>query len=156
MNDLIEELIALSAQRAKYSNVKISSHLKHDLPSIKVSQDEMQQVFLNLINNSLDAMEKGGGVIDIKTGLEGDYIDIRVADNGPGIPEANLNRIFDPFFTTKKVGKGTGLGLALCYGIIRKLGGEIGVHSVIDKGTTFHIKLPFQKLKVKKILTQTP
>ncbi|MFC1531767.1 ATP-binding protein [Thermodesulfobacteriota bacterium] len=148
LNDLIEELIALSAQRAKYSNVKISSHLKHDLPSIKVSQDEMQQVFLNLINNSLDAMEKGGGVIDIKTGLEGDYIDIRVADNGPGIPEANLNRIFDPFFTTKKVGKGTGLGLALCYGIIRKLGGEIGVHSVIDKGTTFHIKLPFQKLKV--------
>jgi two-component system NtrC family sensor kinase len=145
IDDLVEELVALSAQRAKYSNVTINTALQEDLPSVHVSETELQQVFLNLINNALDAMEKKGGSIDIKSRLEGEHIAIEVADTGPGIPEANLARIFDPFFTTKPVGKGTGLGLSICYGIIKKMGGEIVVHSIVDMGTTFRVLIPLPK-----------
>jgi two-component system NtrC family sensor kinase len=147
INDLIEELVALSAQKAKYSNVTINTVLQKDLPPLQVSETEVQQVFLNLINNAVDAMEKKGGVIDVTTLIEGDHIAVQVADNGPGIPEANLARIFDPFFTTKPVGKGTGLGLSICYGIIKKMGGEIDVHSVIGVGTTFRVLIPLPKQK---------
>ena len=90
-------------------------------------------------------MEKKGGIINVTSRAEGDHITIEVSDNGPGIPEANLERIFDPFFTTKRVGKGTGLGLSICYGIIKKMGGEIDVHSVVDVGTTFHVMIPLPK-----------
>jgi two-component system NtrC family sensor kinase len=102
----------------------------------------MQQVFLNLVNNSVDAMEKRGGTITIKSRLVGDHAVVEVTDNGPGIPKANLGRIFDPFFTTKPVGKGTGLGLSIVYGIIKKLGGDIEVHSAVDVETTFRVKIP--------------
>ncbi len=142
MNDLVEELIALSAQRAKFANVDINVNLQENLPTLHVSQTELQQVFLNLINNALDAMEKTGGALDISTQLKGDYIVVQVADNGPGIPAANIVRIFDPFFTTKPVGKGTGLGLSICYGIIKKMGGDIIVKSTMEIGTTFHVKIP--------------
>ncbi|MFH0822678.1 MAG: HAMP domain-containing sensor histidine kinase, partial [Pseudomonadota bacterium] len=70
------------------------------------------------------------------------HVVVDVADDGPGIPEANLQRIFDPFFTTKPVGKGTGLGLSICYGIITKMGGRISVNSAMGLGTTFHIQIP--------------
>ena len=109
---------------------------------MRASQSELQQVFLNLINNALDAMEKEGGILNITTHLEGDYLVVEVSDTGPGIPEPNRQRIFDPFFTTKPVGKGTGLGLSICYGIIKKMGGEINVNSALGRGTTFTIKLP--------------
>ena len=142
LNDLISELVELSAQRAKYAKVVINSHLKAGLPSLKASPSELQQVLLNLINNALDAMAKTGGILTISTRMEGASFVIEVADNGPGIPEANINRIFDPFFTTKPVGKGTGLGLSICYGIIKKMGGEIQVSSTMGKGTTFVITLP--------------
>ena len=142
LNDLVEELIALSAQRAKFANVDINVNLQENLPTLHVSQTELQQVFLNLINNALDAMEKTGGTLNVSNGLEGDYIVVEVADDGPGIPGANLARIFDPFFTTKPVGKGTGLGLSICYGIIKKMGGDIEVRSTVDAGTTFSVKIP--------------
>jgi two-component system NtrC family sensor kinase len=148
VNDLIEELVALSAQKAKYSNVTINTVLQKELPPLQVSETEIQQVFLNLINNALDAMERKGGVIDVTTLMEGDHIAVQVADNGPGIPEANLARIFDPFFTTKPVGKGTGLGLSICYGIIKKMGGEIDVHSVMGVGATFRVLIPLPKQDV--------
>ena len=145
VNDLIEEVVELSAQRAKYANVEINTNLDRNLPSMLISYTEMQQVFLNLINNALDAMDKQGGILNITSRLDGDSIEIGVADNGPGIPGANLARIFDPFFTTKPVGKGTGLGLSICYGIIKKMGGDINVQSEVDIGTTFDIRLPVPK-----------
>ncbi len=152
LNDVIEELIALSAQRAKYSNVEIHSNLQENIPTVRISQSELQQVLLNLINNALDAMEKIGGNLRISTRMEEDsvivgdgHLLIEVADDGPGIPAANLAKIFDPFFTTKPVGKGTGLGLSICYGIIKKMGGNIEARSVIDGGTTFTVKLPLPK-----------
>lgn len=142
LNELLEEIVALSSQRAKFTNVVIKTDFQEDLPLVKVSSSEMQQVFLNLVNNSVDAMEKRGGIITIKSRLAGDYVVVDVTDNGPGIPKANLSRIFDPFFTTKPVGKGTGLGLSIVYGIINKLDGEIEVHSALDVETTFRVKIP--------------
>ncbi len=145
LNDLVEELIALSAQRAKFANVDINVNLQENLPILHVSQTELQQILLNLINNALDAMEKTGGTLNVSSELEGDYIVVEVADDGPGIPGPNLARIFDPFFTTKPVGKGTGLGLSICYGIIKKMGGDIEVRSTVDAGATFRVKIPIPK-----------
>lgn len=154
INELLREVVSLSEQRARYSNVVINTVLDENLPSTKVSESELQQVFLNLINNALDAMEKTGGSLHITTQMVekmgvGDLI-IRMEDDGCGIPKSNLSRIFDPFFTTKPVGKGTGLGLSICYGIIKKLGGDLMVNSVIDEGTTFTIRLPLKKEEQKE------
>jgi two-component system NtrC family sensor kinase len=145
INELLEEMVSLSSQRAKYGNVSVTTDFEEGIPPIRVSQSELQQVFLNLINNSLDAMEKRGGVISIRTRRHEDEIIVEVTDNGPGIPKANLSRIFDPFFTTKPVGKGTGLGLSICYGIINKMGGEIEVQSVVDVETTFRVRIPLSQ-----------
>jgi len=139
---LIEELMALSAQRAKYSNIELVTRIEHDLPTLSASYSELQQVFLNLINNAMDAMDKTGGTLEISAKQEEGQILIGVTDNGPGIPKANLGRIFDPFFTTKPVGSGTGLGLSICYGIIEKMGGGITVKSALEVGTTFEIRIP--------------
>jgi two-component system NtrC family sensor kinase len=150
LNDLVEEIVALCEQRAKYSSIHINMNLMSPLPTIHASPSEMQQVLLNLINNAVDAMEKSGGSIDITTRVDGAYVVLDVADTGPGIPQANLARIFDPFFTTKAVGKGTGLGLSICYGIIHKMGGEISVNSAVGIGAVFHIRIPMPKIDGKK------
>ena len=152
---LIEEVVALSAQRAKYSNVELTTQLDPKLPAISASHSELQQVFLNLINNALDAMDKTGGTLQIRTRQADGQIAIEVADNGPGMPKAILARIFDPFFTTKPVGSGTGLGLSICYGIIHKMGGEITVKSAVDVGTTFVIHIPVKIEKTKDNTTET-
>ena len=147
INDLITEIVDLSAQMARYNKVIIATELQPGLPYVCLAPSEMQQVMLNLINNAIDAMEKTGGTISIGTKLsklEENHIVITVEDDGPGIPEANLNRIFDPFFTTKAVGKGTGLGLSICYGIVEKMGGKIDVASTVDQGTRFRIWIPIQ------------
>ena len=143
LNELIEDVVALSEQRAKYTGVKINLHLSDDIPTVNVSPSEIQQVMLNLINNALDAMEKTGGVIDITSRVNGSFVVVDVADNGPGIAKADLTRIFDPFYTTKPVGKGTGLGLSICYGIIKKMGGDITVNSAKGVGATFHVHIPW-------------
>lgn len=147
VNDTIREVAALSEQRAKFSNVVIETDLQEDLPLMRASETEMQQVFLNLINNAIDAMDKKGGKIKITTRMQesevhGPAILIDVVDSGLGIPKANMGRVFDPFFTTKPVGKGTGLGLSICFGIINKMGGEISVESTVGAGTAFHIRVP--------------
>jgi two-component system NtrC family sensor kinase len=149
LNALIEEMVRLSGQRAKFGNVAIETDLMVDLPLVDASEIELQQVFLNLINNALDAMEKGGGTLKITTHVANEEkfhgVVVDIADTGPGIPKVNLAKIFDPFFTTKPVGKGTGLGLSICYGIINKMGGEISVDSILGEGTTFHIHFPLSR-----------
>jgi two-component system NtrC family sensor kinase len=141
---LLEQMVGLSSQRAKYGMVEIRTDIPENLPFIRVSISEMQQVFFNLINNAIDAMEKQGGTLTISCRQENFSIIIKVTDTGQGIPEANLDRIFDPFFTTKPVGKGTGLGLSICYGIVEKTGGKIEVQSTVGSGTTFSVFIPIQ------------
>jgi two-component system, NtrC family, sensor kinase len=147
INEVIDEVVGICGQHAKYANVAIKTDFASGLPMIEVSQTEVQQVMLNLINNALDAMEKTGGKIDVKTTAEKGNIVIQVSDNGPGIPEKNISRIFDPFYTTKPVGKGTGLGLSICYGIISRMGGKITVKSAVGSGTSFYIYLPSEELR---------
>jgi two-component system NtrC family sensor kinase len=137
-------MVTLSSQRAKYSMVEIRTDFAPNLPSLRVSPSELQQVFFNLINNAIDAMDHDGGTLTISAQQRENDLVVAVSDTGIGIPEANLDRIFDPFFTTKPVGKGTGLGLSICYGIIEKIGGKLEVKSMVGKGTTFLISLPFQ------------
>jgi two-component system NtrC family sensor kinase len=125
--------------------VEMVTRLQEGLPTVRVSLSELQQVFLNLINNALDAMEKKGGKLALSTREAEGFVVVDVADTGVGIPAANLNRIFDPFFTTKAVGKGTGLGLSICYGIIENMGGRIEVQSTVDVGTTISVYIPAVK-----------
>jgi len=158
LNDLVREMAILCEQRAKFVNVIIETSLGNDIPDVAASPSELQQVFLNLINNALDAMEPGGGELDITTRFENGTVVVSIADTGCGIPKANLSRIFDPFFTTKPVGKGTGLGLSIIYGIVNKMGGEITVRSALDKGTVFTLRLPVaggieQKFPPEQIIT---
>jgi two-component system NtrC family sensor kinase len=105
------------------------------------------RVFLNIIDNAIDAIGKKGGEINITTAYhaKGKEIAIGISDTGPGIPRAMLKKIFDPFFTTKKEGKGTGLGLSISYGIVERLGGRMLVASEEGIGTTFTISLPITK-----------
>jgi two-component system NtrC family sensor kinase len=144
IKELIEEMVALSSQRSKYSMVEVHTDFQQNLPSMRASISELQQVFFNLINNAIDAMDNQGGKLTISCQQENTFVVVKVSDTGKGIPEANLDRIFDPFFTTKPVGKGTGLGLSICYGIIEKMGGKIEVESKIGTGTTFLVSIPFQ------------
>ncbi len=146
INDVITETIDLCRKRADLAEVKISAHLESGLPTVPASPTEIHQVLINLVNNSLDAIQDAGGTIEIRSGLADGYVVIDVSDSGPGIPAADLARIFDPFFTTKPVGKGTGLGLSICYGIMTKMGGKITVHSTVGRGTTFHIQVPVSRL----------
>ena len=146
VNEIVRDMAALSDQRAHLANVRISVDLAPDLPEIPASPSELQQVLVNLINNAIDAMERGGE-LKVSTRLEGASVILDVADSGMGIPKANMARIFDPFYTTKPVGKGTGLGLSICYGIVRKMGGEISVDSVLNQGTVFHIRLPLEEAR---------
>jgi signal transduction histidine kinase len=104
------------------------------------SEDQLKQVFLNLLVNSRDFMQKGGE-ITINLRESGKMAEIEFSDTGCGIPEDNINRIFDPFFTTKSNGKGTGLGLWICYGIVQRHGGSIQVKGK-NPGTSFIISLP--------------
>lgn len=143
LNELINEVVALSDKKS-YTGISINTDLDRALPDIYGSPSEIQQIMLNLINNARYALEKNGGQIDITTRLEEKHVLAVVEDNGPGIPEANLDRIFDPFFTTKPVGQGTGLGLSICFGIIKRMGGDITVHSNVDEGTRFEIRIPLE------------
>ena len=150
INDITNEAISLCEQRVRSGSVKIQAQFADGLPTIRVSPSEAQQIFINLINNAIDAIEPKGGVVKISTRQEGDFLVVDVADNGPGIPDYVLTRIFDPFFTTKPVGKGTGLGLSICYGIVKKLGGDISVNTAEGVGTTFHVKFPIPKARAGK------
>jgi two-component system NtrC family sensor kinase len=141
INDIINEILDICKQRVKINNICIKTELNEELPFIFASPSEMQQVFMNLINNAIDAIGEGG-TIEIRSRRQGGEAVIDIADTGAGIAGETLERIFDPFFTTKPVGKGTGLGLSICYGIVKKLGGNITVDSTVGAGATFHVHIP--------------
>lgn len=141
VNTLIDNIILLVRNQTSFRNIQIEKMLDEKLPLIMADPDQIQQVFINLILNAADVMPKGGNLIlETKVIPIKDFIEIRITDTGTGIPEELRTRIFDPFFTTKE--NGTGLGLALSYGIVEQHGGTINLESKIGKGTTFIIHLP--------------
>ena len=116
---------------------------------IYIDPSQIERVFMNIIINAAEAMETIGH-LQLKTSYEtnDEFVEIRISDSGPGIPEEDFRRIFDPFYTTKDVGHGTGLGLAISYGIIKEHNGNIIVESKLGKGTTFILNLPV-KLEIR-------
>jgi two-component system NtrC family sensor kinase len=127
-----------------WNELKYKSAVKKeygDIPMTKCNQGQLNQVFMNLLVNAAQAIEKQGEIF-VRTRHEGSHIFVSVSDNGRGIPKEILNRVFEPFFTTKEVGKGTGLGLSIAYDIVKKHNGEILIESEVGRGTTFTIKIP--------------
>lgn len=138
---------ALVGARARRAGVMIRVDLPAGLPPVRATRDQLQQVFLNLVTNALDALEETRGGEIYLTGSGGgaggtDQVSLTVADTGPGMDPVTLARAMEPFFTTKPPGRGTGLGLSTCYGIITGLGGQITIASELGKGTTATFTLP--------------
>jgi two-component system NtrC family sensor kinase len=123
------------------SNIKIKLNLDQKIPLVTASPNQLRQVILNIVNNARDAMPKGG-TLTVETLSKDEKIIIKVKDTGIGIPEEIRDKIFDAFFTTKHTVKGVGLGLSVCYGIIKDQGGDIRLKSKTGKGSTFSIILP--------------
>ena len=141
INDTINQTISLLENYARNNNIDIQTDLSSRLPIIASDQAQLQQVFLNLISNAIDAIGKDG-LIEINSRISGGQLTVSIKDDGPGIPEDKQKRIFDPFFTTKEAGKGTGLGLWVSYSIIEKLGGKISLKSEVGKGAIFTVEIP--------------
>jgi two-component system NtrC family sensor kinase len=144
INQALEETLALRDYDLRMHNIRVHLELSADLPVTAADPHQLQQVFLNLVNNAVDAILEcsAEGDLWVRTAMEGDRLCIDFTDSGPGVKDAS--RVFDPFYTTKPVGKGTGLGLSICYGIITEHGGIIRVRNVPNRGASFTIELPFQ------------
>jgi signal transduction histidine kinase len=158
INNVISDMIAFMERKILNTGINIETFLGDNLPSIKINQHRLQQVFINIISNSIDATQRGGKIslrtylikekpagAVLEPPLQNSFICIEISDTGCGIEEKHLNMIFDPFFTTKKSGEGTGLGLAITKSIIEEYGGDIEVKSSVGKGTTFIIRLPAEE-----------
>jgi two-component system NtrC family sensor kinase len=145
INELVLHTLSLMEGQAVFRGIKILKNFDPQIPLVLLDANQIQQVLINIILNSADAMP-AGGILAITTQVDpGDaYVQVQFSDTGLGIPEKNLHRIFDPFFTTKGDKRGTGLGLAVSYGIIERHHGQIEVQSEEGKGTTFTVKLPQQ------------
>jgi two-component system, NtrC family, sensor kinase len=146
VNKLVEAVLEIVAYPLRTSNIEVVTKFDPRLPVVMADEHQIQQVFLNIVNNARQALEahqnQSGSRIKITTETCEPNVRVIIQDNGPGISEENLRRIFDPFFTTKEVGKGTGLGLSLCYGMIKEHGGNIKPTSRPGEGATFTIELP--------------
>lgn len=141
LHETINNSIELVDYLLKKHHIKVQTSIEAGLPPVFGDSLKFMQVLVNLLNNSIDAMEDHG-VIYISAKMGKSFVVIKIVDTGKGIVEEDLARAFDPFYTTKPVGKGTGLGLSVCYGIIQQLGGEIYIDSEIGEGTTVKIRLP--------------
>jgi len=138
---LLREVGLLLDRRVRGRNAQLEIEVMPDLPEAWLDANELEQVLANLVNNALDALQRGGA-ITISARMEDSMILLQVHDDGSGIRPEDLDRIFQPFFTTKPVGQGTGLGLAVVYGIVRGWGGTIHAESAVGRGTTMSIRVP--------------
>ena len=143
INDVIKKAVAITTHPAELQNISFATHLAPELPDVQGDTDKLQQVFVNIIINALQAMSEGGTLtIDTKLTEDGEFVEIEISDTGCGIPQEHLSKLFDPFFSTKKTGEGTGLGLSVSFGIVQKHNGTIDVKSKVGEGSTFIIRLP--------------
>lgn len=141
INDILKESISLTRFRLKEKKIRIKKDLADQCPSITGQAQYLGQIFVNIILNAIDSMDKDGN-LELKTTTLGEEIIISIKDNGTGIPQEIINKIYDPFFTTKQKKNGTGLGLYISYNVIKAHGGKISVQSELGKGTEFKIRLP--------------
>lgn len=141
VNELLEGILLIVDKQMQEANIKIKTYYDDKIPPVMASTNQLRQVFLNMLKNAKEAMPKGG-TLTIGTGREKDKVLIHIRDTGIGIPEELKSKIFEAFFTTKQKVKGVGLGLSVCYGIIKSHGGEIKVESQEGKGAHFTISLP--------------
>ncbi|MBM4062442.1 MAG: HAMP domain-containing protein [Planctomycetes bacterium] len=139
---VIHKSVSLVERQAKFQNTRIELQVAAGLPAVLCDQNQMEQVFLNLLINAAEAMPEGGRIEVRAAAAPNGRVVVSFADTGVGIPKEHLTKIFDPFFTSKPIGKGTGLGLSVSYGIVRRHGGTISVQSTVGAGTTFTIDLP--------------
>jgi PAS domain S-box-containing protein len=141
LNKLVRETVSLVEPMLRASKISVNAQLCSSLPLVYANPGKLQQVFMNLIMNARDAMPRGGE-LTIATACQDSSVRVEVSDNGVGISPEHLSKIFDPFFTTKSTSRGTGLGLAVTYGIIREHLGKIEVQSAVGRGTSFRVELP--------------
>jgi len=156
VNRLVRSAIALVENQALVKGVSLNFKPGEELPLLTLDRDQLESVILNIILNAFDAMEPGDSItLSTGIGVSANHasqkgVEIAVADTGCGISPENLDKLFDPFFTTKEVGQGTGLGLAVSYGIVERHGGTIRVQSEVGRGSTFTIWLPIDERSGKK------
>lgn len=142
LNESVKEVREFLEKEILLKSIRFDMNLMEGLPKINCDKGQLEQVFLNIMKNAVDAVEEGGQIV-VSTGMKDENTaQVSVKDNGPGIPKDKLSHIFEPFFTTKGREKGTGLGLFVSYGIMKKLGGSIIVESEVAMGTTFIIEIP--------------
>ena len=139
--EIVRSAANLISHQKRGSDIDHELEIDDDLPLVSADGGQIQQAVIALATNAIDAMS-GGGRLTFRVFQRGNRVVIEVADTGSGIPQENMSKVFEPFFTTKEVGRGTGLGLAVCYGIISEHGGRLSVRSTLGKGTTFSIFLP--------------
>lgn len=137
----ISEVLQFLENEMVYSRIKVDLQMQENVPGIVSDGMQLQQIFLNIINNAIDAIGKDGTITITAYPVAGD-VRVVIQDDGPGIEKEMLSNIFEPFYTTKEQGKGTGLGLSITYGLIKKLGGDITVRSQVGTGTAFTITIP--------------
>jgi len=144
VNTIVNETLKFLESEALYRNIEIDKNFDPNIPLITNDPIQMQQVFLNVIDNAIDAIDHDG-TITLRSGVtnEGNEVFVSISDTGKGIPPDQLEKVFDPFYTTKKVGEGTGLGLSIVFGILERLGGRIFAESKVGEGSTFTITFPF-------------
>ena len=144
LNTILEDTLALRDYDLRMSHINLHLELASELPEVPADPHQLQQVFLNLINNAVDAILETGseGDLWVRTGTEAGQVFVEFVDSGPGVKDPS--RVFDPFYTTKPVGKGTGLGLSICYGIVTEHGGNIQVKNMPERGAAFRIELPLR------------
>jgi PAS domain S-box-containing protein len=151
INDPIRDVFKVLGHQLKVHDIEVLQDLDPDLPDIMAEHNRLEQVFINLVSNAIDAMDEKSNRADsqdsvkklsLKSFAQGDDVIVHVSDTGTGMPEEVKNKIFEPFFTTKKVGKGTGLGVSISYGIVKDYGGDIEIESEPGKGTTFKLIFP--------------
>jgi signal transduction histidine kinase len=142
INNILSEVLELVRYKSRYEKIEIKTNLQGDLPEVVGDPNALRQVCLNLLLNAHQAIH-GAGIVEISTSTSGQSTVIfEIGDTGCGIPKDAIEQIWDPFFTTKEVGKGLGLGLAVTYNIIKRLGGDIRVESRVGKGSKFSVRMP--------------
>ncbi|MEF9427226.1 MAG: HAMP domain-containing histidine kinase, partial [Candidatus Mariimomonas ferrooxydans] len=143
LNNVLDDALKMVRHSSAWGNIEVDKDYDKT-PDIKANSVEIQQVFMNLINNAVQAMEGRNGRLSLSIRFLGDCIEIRVVDDGPGISKESREKIFEPFFTTKELGKGTGLGLSLVKEIVNKYNGSVRLESEDGKGATFIVNFPVQ------------